>query len=401
MVSLWLVGWIALAQADPEPLRPDQFGSSLAPIGDVDGDGVPDAAIGASLEGVVRVFSGAEGALLFQVAGEAVAPLGDVNGDGRADIIVSPSGWTMASGKPVPEGTVRAVSGHDGAVLWVAERAKDEHFFGAPAVGVGDVDADGLPDVALGARTSGEWYHEPGRVRVLSGVDGSELYRIESDQPSTGFGLELAGGGDLNGDGHADLLVSAAYERPHDVEARSGKDGSLLYRVEARGQAEDADEYVYGLVSLSDLDGDRVRDFAVGTSCDFDAEGCIRLVSGRTGEVLFTWDAVYVWSAANAGDVDGDGTDDLVTGRVNFPTRGGATVYSGRTREVLHRFKGKTDDRYLGYSVAGAGDMNGDGHADLLLGACSPCSPNSPGYVQWRDGADGSLLFEARVEEPR
>ena len=179
----------------------------------------------------------------------------------------------------------------------------------------------------MGVVTDGSFGFGPGSARVFSGVDGSVLYNFDGDSILDGFGLSVSGAGDVNGDGFADLIVGAANDVNNgfssgSARVLSGVDGSVLYN----------------------FDGDSALD-QFGSA-----------VSG-------------------AGDVNGDGFADLIVGAPDFiflpPADGNGTarVLSGVDGSVLYNFEGDSAFDSFGTSVSGAGDINGDGVADFIVGA--------------------------------
>ena len=125
------------------------------------------------------------------------------------------------------------------------------------------------------------------------------------------------------------------------------------------------------------------------------------MLSGQTGSIHRVHDEPsapeFGWAVAGAGDVDNDGYDDVIVGHRFYGFAvgnviGRAIVYSGLNGTVLHAFDGEGDE--FGYCVDGVGDANGDGHADLVVGApWEDNGANGAGNVKVFSGADGALLY--------
>src|SRR5262249_36085276 len=186
----------------PYPAYPAfQFGAALSSVGDINLDGIDDYAIGApSLggPGMLFAYSGADGSMLWNLTGiqlwrlgSSVARLGDVDFDGVPDLV---------SGAPLG-GAVYVISG-TGAVLYMAFSSINGSL-GQTVAGIGDVDGDGAPDIAAGEPL----YTDPvakltyvGRVRVLSGATGAFLSSSVGDHAMDRYGTALSRCGDLDGD---------------------------------------------------------------------------------------------------------------------------------------------------------------------------------------------------------
>lgn len=207
----------------------DFLGLALCSLSDVNGDGAGDLVLGAPFAdteafngGSVHVVSGLDGTILFSVHGDqpgdllghALAPAGDVNADGLPDAALVAPGQDEGY---VDAGAVRVVSGADGATLLVAGAGGPGLYLSA-AAGPGDLDFDGCADVALGiAAADTPAGSEAGLVRVVSGRTGCTLLEIHGRKTREWFGAALAGPGDVDGDGRVELLVGVPV---HDDELR-------------------------------------------------------------------------------------------------------------------------------------------------------------------------------------
>jgi hypothetical protein len=209
------------------------FGCTVAGIGDVNGDGYADVAVGATafandepFEGAVFVYFGsasgpsaeagwkAESNQAHSYLGDGVAGAGDVNGDGFADLIIGAPGFDSGESD---EGRaflyLGSASGLAPSPHWAAEPNQDAAGFGQSVAGLGDINADGFADVAVGAQFYDNDESEEGAVLVFigsaAGLSPVPRWVGESNQPSAHFGNSVAGAGDINGDGDADVLVGA------------------------------------------------------------------------------------------------------------------------------------------------------------------------------------------------
>jgi hypothetical protein len=202
----------------------DEFGTSVAGLGDVDGDAQCDVAVGMREAGLgtpglgrVRVYSGASGALLYEVVGpaggtlygSAVSGSGDANDDGVRDLLVG--GWWLDGGSN--RGYVDLRNGADGGLIWSMTGVTVEENLGRSIDYVGDLDADGMDDLVLGAT---QWDGAPftapagpGLLRVVSSGTGRELFSLSGVGLWEQFGRTVSGLGDVNADGVQDLGVSS------------------------------------------------------------------------------------------------------------------------------------------------------------------------------------------------
>jgi hypothetical protein len=372
----------------------DAFGSAVAGVGDVDGDLVPDVVVGAPLEdsngidaGTARVLSGATGATLFTFAGDlprdflgaAVAAAGDVNGDGVPDIIVG------LPGPALPLATLtkaRVCSGADGSTLFTLTGTGAGDHFGAAVAGVGDLNGDGFADVVVGAPDADVAAPDAGRISLFAGPDGGLLRHIDGASAGAHLGAAVSAAGDVDDSGLSDVLAGAPGDVFGGIAVGSAfvysADGSVLLAVHG-----DVPHGALGLAvaGLGDVSGDGRPDVAVCAPVK-DFNGAVLVVSGADGSLLYEltdelfFGEQFGRGLCTAGDVDGDGVGDIVAGtsQLNPPLGSGAKagylgVYSGSTGALLHVLMGAADFDLFGQSVASAGDVNGDGLPELVVGA--------------------------------
>jgi hypothetical protein len=387
----------------PNPQAGAHFGQSVA-VGDVNGGGKGDIAVGAPWEGVggnagqgrAYAFSGADGSLLFTLDtpnpqtqglfGFSVA-VGDVNGDGKVDIAVGAHREDV--GGNADQGRAYVFSGADGSLLFTLDTPNPQAYgwFGY-SVAVGDVNGDGKVDIAVGAL--GEDGLEQGRAYVFSGADGSLLLTLDTPnpQPMANFGCSVAAG-DVNGDGKADIAVGARGEQvaANDSQGRayvfSGADGSLLLTLDIPNPQAYAD---FGVsVTIGQVDDDSRGDIGVGASGEDIGgntdQGRAYVFSGADGSLLLTLDtpnpqayAGFGWPVA-LGDVGGDGKADVAAGArwedvSGNDNQGRAYVFSGADGSLLFALDtpNPQENAYFGWWLA-MGDVNGEGNGDIAVGA--------------------------------
>ncbi len=215
------------------------------------------------------------------------------------------------------------------------------------------------------------------------GSTQSHLYTFEGDSAGDGFGGSVSGAGDVNGDGYADLIVGAAGDDNNGDFSGSarvfcGLKGSILYTFEGNFAG---DQFGITVSSAGDVNGDGYADLIVGALNDDNNgmdSGSARVFSGLNGSILYTFDGdssgdQFGRFVSGAGDVNGDGYADLIVGAAsddnNGDFSGSARVFSGLNGSMLYTFSGKSSFGFFGTSVSGAGDTNGDGYADFIVGA--------------------------------
>src|SRR5262245_41976059 len=322
---------------------------------------------------------------------------GGCDGDQVNDVVLSAP--TKAIGGP-GAGRVYVYSGKTGKLLFTHDGEPGD-LLGWGIESAGDVDRDGRADVIAGAPGA---LQGRGRALVLSGKDGSVLRTFEGEAAGDGFGRKVSGAGDANGDGHADVLVGADLCDSFGADAGraylfSGKDGALLVSLDGANAGDK-----FG-VSLCGATEDGATLIAAGaTDAGANQGGRVYLFRWEKGEIelLYTIepDATSVslgqMFLSFPGDVDGDGTIDLYASDWNNGAKGGNTgriyVYSGKAEKSLLVLTGERAGDGFGIGTAEAGDFDGDGHADLVIGAWQNAEgAPSGGKCYLYSGKDGAL----------
>ena len=369
LTSMTIIPIMMSVQADPAPLLPispswsiigDEdsalLGASVSTAGDVNGDGYDEVIVGAHdyshyylWEGRAYVYYGSpnglsttpnwmvEGGKNYASMGFSVSTAGDVNGDGYDDVIVGAPLYDNSGGY---EGRVFVYYGSPAGLHttpdWTAEGPQSSSYFGYSVETAGDVNGDGYDDMIIGAPF---WNGggQKGRVYVYfgspAGLSTTPSWVAEIDEPDGRFGYSVSTAGDVNGDGYDDVIISTS---------------KYITNVTFDGKV-----YVYygskgGLSATPDwiVEDDQYAD-------EFGS------------------------SVSNAGDVNGDGNDDVIVGAPSYVNElgytGRAFAYYGSPNGLSTTpdwtIGGYMVGSYFGCSVHTAGDVNGDGYADVIGGA--------------------------------
>ncbi|HUR28183.1 MAG TPA: integrin alpha [Planctomycetota bacterium] len=348
-------------------ISPQQyFGSSVTSLSDFDRDGVEDFAVAIPcdnqnrqpLSGSVKIYGGSpsverlnlQGEAAGDLLGGALARIPDLDGDGIDELLVGAPG---ASPRGRASGKAYVFSGADAHILFylLGEEAGDE--FGAAVSAVGDLDGDGVSELAVASPGARSFGRNSGSVFVFDGKDAHVVFRLYGDGFGERFGTSVAGAGDMNGDGKPEIAVGAPCPR-------------------------------------------------------LDRPGYVRILSGADAEILYTFGGEHTWelfgtTLAPVGDADGDGHADLLvgapvsrTGAVDLAAArdhacGAATLFSGGTGKPLFTLASQASEDRFGSSLALGPDLDGDGVRDFLVGATQRLLPRA-GYVRAYAARGGAVL---------
>lgn len=286
--------------------------------------------------------------------------------------------------------------------------------FGAAVAGLGDVNGDGIGDVAIAAKRAAGLQPDSGVVRIYSGQNAWLIRELKGELTGDRFGHAIESLGDVNGDGVPDLLVGAPL---HDAflgvdrgaaYVFSGANGALIAKLYGNG----ADNHFgWSVTAVPDVDFDGVTDFAVGapreTAGGFALAGTVRLYSGATRALIRTHNGAaggdrFGYSIDGATDVNGDGRGDFLVGA---PQADAAGIFdSGRAYRmsgapsggaVLTTYSGSTAAGWLGHTVASLPDTTGDGLPEVAIGEpfVSIGGVSGSGRIRVFSGSNGATLL--------
>lgn len=364
----------------------------------VRGEGAPPGLTGGSLTFSNASFAGEN---LYDEAGRSIASAGDVNGDGYDDLLIGAPEYNSRQGRAyLYLGGIEGWRINDNLgnadAIYTGEATQDQAGFSVS--GAGDVNNDGYDDMLISSPGISRVYLVLGSASPAGASLGTADAMYDGENSGSYGCASVAGAGDVNGDGHDDILIGDyAYNsnqgRSYIILGSASPSDTALGSADAIYTGEAAgDSAGFSVAGVGDVDGDYFADFLIGAQGFNSNQGRAYLILG-SGSLFSTnlasADAIYTGestsdyagnSVAGAGDVNGDGLADLIIGAYGNDDGGSA---AGRAYLVLGNanlgnialsdadaiYTGESANNYAGNSVAGAGDVNGDGYSDLLIGA--------------------------------
>ena len=374
-----------------EPADNDQFGWSVK-VADINGDGFADIAVGIPgkdrRKGAVAIYSGEElvinkltriGPLISEPGLTDMASFGsslavaDLNDDGALDIIAGAPGVNDGAGMFYIYSGSELLADKQTRIAESVIVDMIAANFGAALAVANDMNNDGISEIIVGAPN----YENKGAVFVYNGKElaAGRLIKdsIFSDIEGAMFGFSVAGGGDFNGDNVPDVVVgSPEYNSSHGrFDIYSGADMSPIMHFSPPGSARQ--QFGYAVAVLDDISGDGESEVVVGAPLfdeapPFDKEkgavGAFGISEMRfLGEIKFSAEgAQFGSSLAPAGDINGDGYPDIIVGaHLHFSKKGAVGVYSGKELaennvvRIGPLITSADENAQFGFSVAGGG----------------------------------------------
>ncbi|WP_367154481.1 hypothetical protein [Methylomonas sp. HYX-M1] len=373
--------------------------------------------------GCVSVYSGKTAQALSELVwvgaaagdefGIAVAGGADFDKDGISDVVVGAhkaDTTDSATGKRLKDaGAVLVYSGADGRLLFRIDGEGKGDRFGAALTLLADADGDSYPDLLIGAwradpadAASGKKLLDAGAAYVYSGRNQALLHKFSGESKGDGFGAAVAGA-DIDNDGAGDAIVGAyRYDKPVAGKRKklANAGAAYLFTAAAWQQAfkiegsHAGDRFAYALAGFADVNGDGNAEFLVGAPGEnASIEGSTRVVkhagsatlySGASGDAIAKTndsdpqaEAMFGSALTAMGDIDGDGLSDFAVGafgydasknEVKLSNAGKIALHSGADGKSFFSLSGRNKGDNFGFALAGGGDQNNDGVADLIVG---------------------------------
>lgn len=396
-----------------------EFSAAVATAGDVNGDGYSDILLGAPKynngvdnEGAAFVYYGGGGGVhdipawlvssgyKGSLFGSALGSAGDVNGDGFDDVII---GAYRYNNEQPEEGAAFVYYGSSQGLSltpdWKVESNLKDTQLGYAVGGAGDVNGDGYDDVVVGARMFTRGHEREGAIYLYygspAGLSNSAAWSFESNQVGAMLGHTVGIAGDVNGDGYDDVFAGAPYFDYGDVDegrifvflgsaiglkaipdwvAEGDQAGAWFGSAASRAGDVNADGYDDLIVGAWSYDREQVDEGAafvyLGSPTGLNPSPAWSVDGNQSGEG-------FGIAVGTVGDTDQDGFDEVAVGAhlysLDQPNEGAVFVYrgspTGPSKIANWWAGGNKNETWFGYSMGAAGDVNGDGCDDLVVGA--------------------------------